>query len=355
MLWSALLIHLTGGRVETHFHVFGSLAFLAFYRDWRVLVPATLVIATDHLLRQLYWPESVYGTTTVEWWRFLEHVGWVAFEDIVLVIACLRASAELRELARQHVAIEVQERAAAVKIQTSIVPRSVAVEGLEAAMMMETAETVGGDFYEVLPVDGGCWIAIGDVSGHGVRAGLTMLQAQSALGALVRHDPHAAPARLWSGLNNAFIGNVRQRLRQSEHMTLSLLRYHLDGRFEAVGAHEEILIWRHRRNEVELLPVEGTWIGLTTRVVDHTPQRFQLEPNDLLVLYTDGIIEARDAAGHELGIAPLATLIAAVHARPVDEIRDAIFGLAGSARDDDASVMVFRYTGAVSPAAGSPS
>src|ERR1043165_4616864 len=38
ILWSALLIHLTGGRIETHFHVFGSLAFLAFYRDWRVLV-----------------------------------------------------------------------------------------------------------------------------------------------------------------------------------------------------------------------------------------------------------------------------------------------------------------------------
>ena len=39
MLMSALLIHLTGGRIETHFHVFGSLAFLAFYRDWRVLRP----------------------------------------------------------------------------------------------------------------------------------------------------------------------------------------------------------------------------------------------------------------------------------------------------------------------------
>src|SRR5262245_38125884 len=40
MLMSALLIHLTGGRIETHFHVFGSLAFIAFYRDWRVLIPA---------------------------------------------------------------------------------------------------------------------------------------------------------------------------------------------------------------------------------------------------------------------------------------------------------------------------
>src|ERR1051326_8989696 len=51
LLMSGLLIHLTGGRIETHFHVFGSLAFLAFYRDWRVLLTGTLVTATDHLLR----------------------------------------------------------------------------------------------------------------------------------------------------------------------------------------------------------------------------------------------------------------------------------------------------------------
>src|ERR1700722_3568805 len=45
MLSSGLLIHLTGGRIETHFHIFGSLAFLAFYRDWRVLITGTLVVA----------------------------------------------------------------------------------------------------------------------------------------------------------------------------------------------------------------------------------------------------------------------------------------------------------------------
>ena len=92
MLWSALLIHLTGGRIETHFHVFGSLAFLAFYRDWKVLVPATVVVAADHLLRGIFWPESVYGMLNPEWWRFLEHAFWVAFEDVILVLSCLRGS-----------------------------------------------------------------------------------------------------------------------------------------------------------------------------------------------------------------------------------------------------------------------
>ena len=73
MLMGALLIHLTGGRIETHFHVFGSLAFLAFYRDWRVLIPATIVVALDHMLRGMFWPQSVYGVLVASEWRWLEH------------------------------------------------------------------------------------------------------------------------------------------------------------------------------------------------------------------------------------------------------------------------------------------
>jgi hypothetical protein len=54
MLFSGLLIDLSGGRIETHFHIFGSLAFLAFYRDWRIIVSASLVVALDHFLRGIY-------------------------------------------------------------------------------------------------------------------------------------------------------------------------------------------------------------------------------------------------------------------------------------------------------------
>ena len=107
MLWSALLIHLTGGRIETHFHIFGSLAFLSFYRDWRVLVPATVVVAVDHLARGLLWPESVYGILFPEWWRFLEHAFWVVFEDVVLVFACLDGVAEMRAVADRRAEVEV--------------------------------------------------------------------------------------------------------------------------------------------------------------------------------------------------------------------------------------------------------
>jgi len=101
MLMSSLLIHLTGGRIETHFHVFGSLAFLSFYRDWRVLVPATVIVAADHFLRGMFWPESVYGVLAVSNWRWLEHAGWVLFEDTFLFIAIKRGMGEMCDIAER--------------------------------------------------------------------------------------------------------------------------------------------------------------------------------------------------------------------------------------------------------------
>jgi hypothetical protein len=106
MLWSALLIHLTGGRIETHFHVFGSLGILAGYRDWPLLLTATVVVAGDHLVRGLLWPESVYGIVNPEWWRFLEHAFWVAFANAFLIVQCLRGVRDMRAIAERGAELE---------------------------------------------------------------------------------------------------------------------------------------------------------------------------------------------------------------------------------------------------------
>ncbi|MFI5077068.1 MAG: response regulator, partial [Vicinamibacteria bacterium] len=106
MAIGALLIHLTGGRIETHFHVFGSLAFLAAYRDPKVLVTATLMVLVDHCVRSVLWPTSVFGVTAASMWRPLEHAGWVVFEDIVLYVHCVRAAAAARGMALRQVAVE---------------------------------------------------------------------------------------------------------------------------------------------------------------------------------------------------------------------------------------------------------
>ena len=107
MLWSAMLIMFTGGRIETHFHIFGSLAFLAFYRDWKVLLTATLATFSDHLARGLLWPDRVYGIANPEWWRFLEHTAWVVFEDAVLVLGSRRSLREMRGAGMREAALEV--------------------------------------------------------------------------------------------------------------------------------------------------------------------------------------------------------------------------------------------------------
>ena len=133
MLWSALLIHLTGGRIETHFHVFGSLAFLAFYRDWKVLVTATVVVAADHMLRGIFWPESVFGVTTASNWRWLEHAAWVIFEDIILVQSCIRGDAEMRAIAKRQVAIESAKEITEIEVERRTEQLKIASEASEAA------------------------------------------------------------------------------------------------------------------------------------------------------------------------------------------------------------------------------
>jgi two-component system sensor histidine kinase/response regulator len=110
MLMSALLIGLTGGRIETHFHVFGSLVILSFYRDWRVLVPATIVVGLDHFLRGIYLPYSVYGVLSASPWRSIEHAGWVVFENIFLIISCYRSIREMRSIANRTAALEESDQ-----------------------------------------------------------------------------------------------------------------------------------------------------------------------------------------------------------------------------------------------------
>ena len=116
------------------------------------------------------------------------------------------------------------------RIQTSILPRDLRVEGLEIAVRMMPATEVGGDYYDVLPVAGGCWLGIGDVAGHGLDAGLIMLMVQSSVAGLVRDAPTAAPSHVLIKANEVIFDNVHERLGKHEHATLTLLRFHADGR-----------------------------------------------------------------------------------------------------------------------------
>ncbi len=106
MCMGALLIHLTGGRIETHFHIFGSLAFLSMYRDWRVLITASVVVLADHIFRNYYWPQSIFGVITAPHWRWMEHAAWVVFEDIFLIWQCILGQRDMRADAQQKAQLQ---------------------------------------------------------------------------------------------------------------------------------------------------------------------------------------------------------------------------------------------------------
>ncbi|MBJ6764663.1 chemotaxis protein [Myxococcaceae bacterium JPH2] len=137
-LMSALLIHLTGGRIETHFHIFGSLALLAFYRDWRVLLTFSGVVAADHILRGAYWPESIFGAHGAESWRWLEHAAWVVFEDLFLIVSCIHGQRDLREAAEREARLELSRSAVEERV---VRPLAHSAQALKDAMRTLTLAT----------------------------------------------------------------------------------------------------------------------------------------------------------------------------------------------------------------------
>jgi phosphoserine phosphatase RsbU/P len=271
-----------------------------------------------------------------------------------LVSAALHGAELMRRVAVEAAAREKAEKqrleselAIATRIQTSILPRDLAVRGLEIAATMLPATEVGGDYYDVLPTADGCWLGIGDVAGHGLRSGLVMMMLQSVVAALVRQSPDAAPRDVLCVVNGVLYDNVRTRLEQDEHATLSLIRYREDGRLTFAGAHEDLLVFRAATGQVEAVPTPGTWVG-ATRGIDEVTQdsELRLADGDVLLLYTDGVIEAEDGKGEQFGAERLSGELARLAGEPPVAIRDGLCAAVQKFMDrqrDDIALLVARY------------
>ena len=168
-----------------------------------------------------------------------------------------------------------------------------AIQELDIAGFMEPADEVGGDYYDVLYTDGVVTIGIGDVTGHGLESGILMVMTQTAVRTLkeIQETDHV---RFLDTLNRTIYKNV-QRMNSDKNLTLAILNY-AEGRISISGQHEETLVVRKNGQLERISTMDlGLPIGLDDEIADFISQTtVELEPGDGVVLYTDGIPEARD-------------------------------------------------------------
>lgn len=232
-----------------------------------------------------------------------------------------------------------QEMALARSIQTSVLPRQFEMPGFDISAVMMPAEEVGGDFYEFRRTNGGAWIGVGDVTGHGVTSGLIMMMCQSMFTMLCEQNGHQSPAKFLISLNRAMFYNLKARLDQDKFMTMVIARVEDGGRVTYAGAHTDLLIYRAASGTVERLPTEGLWLGVTDDIGPVTLEKsVTLGRGDVALLHTDGVTEARNAAGECFDMERLTEQLVKLHSRRateiVTEIANAAWKWAGTPKDD---------------------
>jgi serine phosphatase RsbU (regulator of sigma subunit) len=245
------------------------------------------------------------------------------------------------------------EMEVAKRIQTALLPEDGRAGPYQIAARMIPAAEVGGDYYDIVdPGDGRPWLAIGDVSGHGVESGLVMMMTQTAILSLVREDPSRTPAEVFREVNGALWQNI-SRLRSSRYMTLNVVRLEPAG-FTLAGKHQDVLVWRAGRG-VERIVNEGSWIGLLPDPGPHVQDRFvPMAAGDLALFFTDGATEARSAAGELFGVERLAAALERVAGRPLEaaiaELLAEIAAFRAGEPDDDVTLLLLRMLGDARPA-----
>ncbi len=262
-----------------------------------------------------------------------------AFNDMTGELG--RARAALSDRARMARELEI-----AAQIQRALLPPSPSHADFEFAGRMLPADEVGGDFYDVLsdPKQGALWISIGDVSGHGVGAGLVMLMAQAAFASHFLNNPAEEPARVLRDVNALLCENITNRLRDNKYVTAQLLTYRGDGKFVCVGAHEWPILYRAKTGRCETIEAPGPWLGIVSDLSDVPLTTVLVEPGDVLCLYSDGITEAQNATGEQFDLVRLSGVLetALAQGKALDDVTRAVFAEveAFSGRHDDDWTML---------------
>ncbi|NJN87001.1 MAG: PP2C family protein-serine/threonine phosphatase [Leptolyngbyaceae cyanobacterium SL_7_1] len=235
------------------------------------------------------------------------------------------------------------------KLQQMILPKDEElnqIAELDIAGFMQPADEVGGDYYDVLQHDGLVKIGIGDVTGHGLESGMLMLMTQTAIRTLLESQ-ETNPTQFISTINRVIYENAA-RMNCSKNLTLALLNYQ-NGCVNVSGYHEDVIVVRSDGNIERIdTSILGLPIGLEADISPFlTDVQVQLYPNDLVVLYTDGITEAKNELRAEYGVDRLCHIICEHRTSSAKEIRQMVIDdvqhhLGGHSTDDDITLLILK-------------
>jgi sigma-B regulation protein RsbU (phosphoserine phosphatase) len=213
------------------------------------------------------------------------------------------------------------------------------IHGVEAAVRLRPAREISGDIYDVFEhPDQQCVIAFGDVSGKGAAAALYGGLMNGLLRTLAPR--RRSPAELLRALNDALI----ERKVEARYVTLCVLLWDPATRVFTMANAGAVPPMICRGNDILKVRVEGVPIGLLESR-EYEEMRFQAEPGDVLVLYSDGITDHLNAAGTEFGRGRLAHIVRSHSKLPPDDLIVTIFehlDQFSTTAFDDQTVFVMR-------------
>ncbi len=207
---------------------------------------------------------------------------------------------------------------------------------------------LGGDYYDFFALDDRrVGVLMGDVAGHGVPAALLMAMAKASV--LLSDEEKLAPAQLLAALHK-----VIHRVKSSKIKRMMTCQYFCidsaSGEYLVSNAgHCFPALIKKNGTKVELLELIGTPLGITKRP-RYEDVAGRLEPGDIMLLYTDGIIESHNTAGQEMGFERFAEMLQRVYQPDLESFYHAIFAgykeWAASA-DDDITMVLIKFAAEV--------
>ncbi len=231
------------------------------------------------------------------------------------------------------------------QIQLSLLPDAPPqVPGVQLAGTCLPATHVGGDYYDYyLRETGMLDLVVADVSGHSIGAALMTAEARSMLRA--RLGASTGTGEVLAYLNDILYDDLN---RSGLFITLFYVSYDPVRRLlsYANAGHVSPLLLRPSEISCRKLDAEGLILGVRKKE-SYEEKELQMEPGDLLVLYTDGITEAQNSAGELFGFGRLCSTVSAISSRPAEEVIGGILhevaAFAGTtALEDDVTMIVMK-------------